>query len=352
MNYQEDYDKVFGESFKQYEKEGLNEMVSNLEQRFKVNDIDAEVIFKNKKCLDAGCGNGPASLYMAKNGAKEVDSIDISTQNVNSTAINANKFDFESIINPVVGSVMNLPYPDQTFDVVWCYGVVHHTESPDQALKELYRVLKTSGKLILFLYGTGGILWYIVNRSREFTNQIETDVCRSVLELSGLNNLNMLTSIMDNWKVPFLCTYTHKEVSERFNELGLEKSNPWKFGLDWDTNHRISLLKGDDKWMGEGDLRYIVTKKEHKSKVTDKYALHNNEVNPNKFIDKYIISKFSHLYDELNMISKKNFVLGLLAHKQIFLKTAELLRSKKRFNIDELENKILEVLNWMRTSIK
>lgn len=69
-----------------------------------------------------------------------------------------------------VGDVRMLPFPDNTFDVVWSYGTIEHIRENQQAVNEAFRVLKPGG---LFISGLNNRLdlWgsYLVN---EFTNKI------------------------------------------------------------------------------------------------------------------------------------------------------------------------------------
>ena len=52
-------------------------------------------------------------------------------------------------INFVNSSGYALPFQDQTFDLVICIDVIEHVASPDELLKEIYRVLRTRGTLFL-----------------------------------------------------------------------------------------------------------------------------------------------------------------------------------------------------------
>jgi ubiquinone/menaquinone biosynthesis C-methylase UbiE len=51
------------------------------------------------------------------------------------------------------GSVLDLPYDNNTFDIAYCIGVLHATPDPLQGFRELIRVLKPGGVLNIMLYG-------------------------------------------------------------------------------------------------------------------------------------------------------------------------------------------------------
>jgi len=57
----------------------------------------------------------------------------------------------------------HLPFPDNTFDVVYSYGVMHHSPDTARCIREAWRVLKPGGALRIMIYHhpslTGFMLW-------------------------------------------------------------------------------------------------------------------------------------------------------------------------------------------------
>ncbi|OGH14330.1 MAG: hypothetical protein A2687_01740 [Candidatus Levybacteria bacterium RIFCSPHIGHO2_01_FULL_38_26] len=94
---------------------------------------------KPLKILDAGCGPGAALVYLSKFG--DVVGVDISDD--------ALKF-AKKRGKVVKGDVSDLPFKDETFDVVVCLDVLYHKwVDLKKALSELKRVLKPGGVLLI-----------------------------------------------------------------------------------------------------------------------------------------------------------------------------------------------------------
>jgi ubiquinone/menaquinone biosynthesis C-methylase UbiE len=53
---------------------------------------------------------------------------------------------------PVLGDAERIPFPDATFDVVYAFGVLHHTPGTAKAINEVQRVLRPGGQAIIALY--------------------------------------------------------------------------------------------------------------------------------------------------------------------------------------------------------
>jgi ubiquinone/menaquinone biosynthesis C-methylase UbiE len=58
----------------------------------------------------------------------------------------------------------NLPFDDQSFDVVVSFGVLHHTPDTEKALAEIFRVLKADGRIMLMLYHRNSFAYQLLFR--------------------------------------------------------------------------------------------------------------------------------------------------------------------------------------------
>lgn len=97
--------------------------------------------------LDYGCGNGEESLFVAKNGAREIVGIDISPVAIENSRRRAVSEHLESIAHFRVTDGEALEFPDNYFDIAMEYGVLHHVDL-HAAMSQLARVLKHDGMMI------------------------------------------------------------------------------------------------------------------------------------------------------------------------------------------------------------
>ena len=58
----------------------------------------------------------------------------------------------------------NLPFDDQSFDVVVSFGVLHHTPDTEKALAEIFSVLKPGGRIMLMLYHRNSFAYQLLFR--------------------------------------------------------------------------------------------------------------------------------------------------------------------------------------------
>ncbi|MGH3052448.1 MAG: methyltransferase domain-containing protein [Gaiellaceae bacterium] len=97
---------------------------------------------KGKRVLEYGCGLGKTSVLLAKSSA-EVSAFDLSPISVEVARTRAKLNGLE--LDLAVAAGEKLPYPDESFDVVFGRAILHHLDV-GRGWGELYRVLKPGGK--------------------------------------------------------------------------------------------------------------------------------------------------------------------------------------------------------------
>lgn len=246
---------VFGDTFSLYSDEEFEEFIGFLRTRFQRNAIDLREAFLGKRCLDAGCGGGRATIMMAEAGAAEVVAFDLSQTNVQTTRMRAAQRGCDNVVG-VGGSLLEVPFEDESFDVVWSNGVLHHTGDTDGSLKEITRVLRPGGWMWLYLYGSGGIYWHMVDWVRETLRDVDVSACIAQLRLQNVP-VRRIAEWIDDWFVPVLQRYTVDDVRRRLEELGFSGATALAQGTHYDTSQRrIGASDQEIELMGDGDVRF------------------------------------------------------------------------------------------------
>lgn len=104
-----------------------------------------------KVLLDIGCGGGITSALFAYLGAHYIG-VDHSRHAATHTLRRLRALEADGFT--VQGNAESLPIRDESIDVVYSNGVLHHTPNFSTAMDEAYRVLKPGGKAIIALYST------------------------------------------------------------------------------------------------------------------------------------------------------------------------------------------------------
>lgn len=113
-----------------------------------------------KDVLEVGCGSGIAVQLFAEAGAN-VTAVDLTPWAVATTRSRLGAFGFEANILEADGE--QLPFADDAFDVVFSWGVIHHSTDMDRALSELVRVCRPGGEVVVMVYHRRS-LFYVVYR--------------------------------------------------------------------------------------------------------------------------------------------------------------------------------------------
>jgi len=162
----------------------------NYEHRYRLINSESKK-FPGKKFLEIGCGGGWELVAWAENG------MDATGLDLSSTALRLAQKNLQYnklSANLMQGNAEVLPFPDNTFNVVASFGVLHQTESTARAFSEVHRVLKVGGEAVITLYYKYS--WKIL--------------------LTKLGKVNFEFAHED---APITRLYTKKDLYELFNEF-------------------------------------------------------------------------------------------------------------------------------------
>jgi SAM-dependent methyltransferase len=199
------------EFFAAYDR--LREQNESVEFSNRLHEYD---LFKGRRVLDVGCGNGYVLSRFAAAGA-EVVGVDITRKAIELCEA---RFRLAGLTGKFqIADAESLPFADASFDCVTSMGVLHHVPDTEAAVAEIRRVLKPGGRLIVMFYHrnsalfrlrfpiesrlTGKPLQQLVNEVDGVGN-VKGDVY-SKAELSallgGFTDLEMTVGLLRPWMV-------------------------------------------------------------------------------------------------------------------------------------------------------
>lgn len=146
---QENYAAAFGLQWKTFAKTQLDSYIGLPVTRermerclgMKINEL------AGKDLLEVGCGAGRFTELLVE-GMANVHAVDLSV----AVEVNLENIGKRSNYKVAQASVYELPYPDNSFDIVFCLGVIQHTPSPEKTIESLFNKVKPGGLLVIDHY--------------------------------------------------------------------------------------------------------------------------------------------------------------------------------------------------------
>jgi 2-polyprenyl-3-methyl-5-hydroxy-6-metoxy-1,4-benzoquinol methylase len=107
---------------------------------------------KKGRLLDAGCGSGKYSLPLRMRGF-DVLGMDVSFKALQMVRERSQARELD--IDILAANVFQMPFKEDSFDIIWCYGVLQHLllKERESAIKEFRRILRKEGILFLEVFG-------------------------------------------------------------------------------------------------------------------------------------------------------------------------------------------------------
>ncbi|MGY6274990.1 SAM-dependent methyltransferase [Methylomonas sp. MgM2] len=159
---------------------------------------DKAEIRPNDKILDAGCGIGGSTIWMAKQHGNQATGITISPKQADYARQHACRHGVAELVNFEVADFCKTAFDDESFDVVWALESSCHALNKGDFLLEAFRVLKPGGRIVI----CDGFLL-----QRQFTE----------------HQWQAVVTCLNGWAVPNLCS--RDEMQNLLAQQGFDTVN-------------------------------------------------------------------------------------------------------------------------------
>lgn len=164
--------------------------------------------FADKRIVDVGCGNGRIGRLVAPHSGEYIG-LDLSK------AVYAFPSYLEcNNVTLVRASGTDLPLSDQVSDVTICWGVLHHMDDPEKGFRELVRVTKPGGTILIFIYSNG-------YKGRENLNKFS----KNIEENEKFKLIEEVSDELDSWRE--VDSFYADQISKNLF-MSVKKSREWQ----------------------------------------------------------------------------------------------------------------------------
>jgi ubiquinone/menaquinone biosynthesis C-methylase UbiE len=121
--------------------------------------------WNGKKVLEIGCGIGTDTINFARNGA-QVTAVDVSLESLNLAKKRAEIYNFQNSIRFFHGNAEELStfIPSDQFDLIYSFGVIHHTPHPERVLEQIRNYCKPGTEIRIMVYHrySWKVIWIVL----------------------------------------------------------------------------------------------------------------------------------------------------------------------------------------------
>jgi SAM-dependent methyltransferase len=171
--------------------------------------------YQSRLVLDAGVGAGRFAEIVAKKGG-EVVGVDLTTA-IDAAYANIGQHDR---VNLVQADIFAMPFREETFDLAYSIGVLHHTPDPCKAFERVGAMVKKGGGFAVYLYHRYGIAYRFSDLIRTVTTRLPLKLMFAISAvavplyylyripvLGKVLRLLTLISLHPNWRFRWLDTF-------------------------------------------------------------------------------------------------------------------------------------------------
>ena len=216
--------------------ERIHEAVDSLRTFFGVNDFEGQTF------LDIGCGSGLFSLAARKLGA-EVHSFDFDSLSVACTMeLKRRYFPEDEKWTIEQGDVLDVSYLNSLghFDLVYSWGVLHHTGAMWKALENVVPLVAEGGKLFISIYNNQGFASLFWTALKKFYNRSSKPLkWLIVLGVGGYFEFRWIIARMIRYRNPLSLTYLPEKKKNRGMSV-------WHDLVDWVGGYPFEVAKPEE----------------------------------------------------------------------------------------------------------
>lgn len=190
--------------------------------------------WKNKKVLEIGCGIGTACISFLKENAIYTG-IDLTDSAIELAKKRIDVYNYTADLY-----VMNaeIELPKDKYDLIYSFGVIHHSINPKKIIENAYNVIKDDGEFRLMLYSKWSYkLFWMMNTYDDFEWKFDNDLNHKIAKYSEAQT-----------GCPQTLTYTFDDIEELLNPY-FKIVNIWKdhiFSYDIEEYKKHNYVKSKE----------------------------------------------------------------------------------------------------------
>ncbi|MDE1816516.1 MAG: methyltransferase domain-containing protein [Thaumarchaeota archaeon] len=193
---------------------------------------------RGKTVIDVGCGGGRWTYGFVKLGC-QVTALDVSEGPCNLIRKNVPQAEV------VMTDLFELPkiLRNRKFDIVWCWGVIHHTNNPHKAFDTLLGLMSEDSLLHLYVYS--------------FNRGIRVKTLRWILGLFSINDRESIIRLLVRLGI------LHGSIHELFDSLSTQINHeiPETELRSWFEEHNLSYMHHTPQWSKTSRDLFVTGKK-------------------------------------------------------------------------------------------
>jgi SAM-dependent methyltransferase len=171
--------------------------------------------WRGKKVLEIGCGIGTDTISFARAGA-HVTAVELSGNSLDIARQRAEVFGYQNRVRFYQGSAEELAgfVPVEAYDLVYSFGVVHHTPHPERVMGQLRRYVHPESTLKIMVYHRDSwkVLWVLLTYGRGRFWRLAESIARHSEAQTGC---------------PVTYTYSRREARRLLERHGFRVTDIW-----------------------------------------------------------------------------------------------------------------------------